>query len=147
MGFLGGQDSGLEILLGEGWDVELGARTSKQISLFPFDPLTLNPLSFICVVHHSYCHILFACICALHIFILPIHIICLVCLCVPHSYLTTRTSYSTSTLIQRNQEELVQSPSRGIRLHSLVVLSIVAISFVIPHLVFRLALSPIHPTL
>ena len=36
-------------------------------------------------------------------------------------------SYSASTLIQRNQEELVQSPSPGIPLHSLVALSVVAI--------------------
>ena len=42
MGVLGGQVSGLEILLGEGRDVELGARTSKQILLFAFDPLTLT---------------------------------------------------------------------------------------------------------
>ena len=40
-GFLGGQDSGLEILLGEGGDVELGARTSKHIFVFAFDPLSL----------------------------------------------------------------------------------------------------------
>ena len=53
MGVLGGQDSGLEILLGEGGDVELGARISEHIFLFAFDPLSLNPLSFICVVHHS----------------------------------------------------------------------------------------------
>ena len=33
--------SGLEILLCEGGDVKLGARTSKQISVFAFDPLTL----------------------------------------------------------------------------------------------------------
>ena len=33
VGVLGGQVSGLEILLGEGGDVELGARTSKQISV------------------------------------------------------------------------------------------------------------------
>ena len=31
VGVLGGRDSGLEILLGEGGDVELGARTSKHI--------------------------------------------------------------------------------------------------------------------
>ena len=50
---LGGQVSGLEILLGEGGDVELGARTSKHILLFAFDPLTLNSLSLslFCVVH------------------------------------------------------------------------------------------------
>ena len=67
VGVLGGQDSGLEILLGEGGDVELGARTSKHIFIFAFDPLTLNSLSlslslFICVVHHSYHHILYACV-------------------------------------------------------------------------------------
>jgi len=50
-------------------------------------------------------------------------------LCVPHLCLTTRALYSASTLIQRNQEELVQSPSLEIRLHSLVALSVVAISF------------------
>ena len=110
MGVLGGQVSGLEILLGEGGDVELGARTSKQILLFAFDPLTLNSL-FICALLY-----------------LVISYTCL-CVCVPHLWLTTRASYSTSTLIQRNQEELVQSPSRGIRLHSLVALSVVAISF------------------
>ena len=40
-----GTPSGLEILLGEGGDVELGARTSKHILLFAFDQLTLNSLS------------------------------------------------------------------------------------------------------
>ena len=52
MGVLCGQASGFEILLGEGGDVELGARTSKQISLFAFDPLTLNSLSLLCALHH-----------------------------------------------------------------------------------------------
>ena len=33
-----GQDIGLEILLGEGGDVELGARTSEHIFVFVFDP-------------------------------------------------------------------------------------------------------------
>ena len=45
---LGGQDSGLEILLGEGGDVELGARTSKHIIVFAFDPLTLYTLFILC---------------------------------------------------------------------------------------------------
>ena len=52
VGVLCGQVSELEILLGEGGDVELGARTSKQISVFAFDPLTLNSLSLLCVLHH-----------------------------------------------------------------------------------------------
>ena len=34
-------DSGLEILLGEGGDVEVGARTSEHILVFAFDPLSL----------------------------------------------------------------------------------------------------------
>ena len=37
--------SGLEILLGEGGDVELGARTSKHIFVFAFDPCLSNSLS------------------------------------------------------------------------------------------------------
>ena len=41
VGVLGGQDSGLEILLGEGGDVELEARTSEHILVFAFDPLSL----------------------------------------------------------------------------------------------------------
>ena len=67
VGVLGGQDSGLEILLGEGGDVELGARASKHILLFAFDPLTLNSLSLslftlCCALHLSYHHILYACV-------------------------------------------------------------------------------------
>ena len=51
-----GTPSGLEILFREGGDVELGARTSKQILLFAFDPLTLSlSLYFVpCII--SYCH-------------------------------------------------------------------------------------------
>ena len=54
MGVLCGQASGFEILLGEGGDVELGARISKQILLFALDPLTLTPsLSlYIVPLHH-----------------------------------------------------------------------------------------------
>ena len=65
VGVLGGQVSGFEILLGEGGDVELGARTSKHILLFVFDLLTLISL-FICVVHHSYHSYLISLCCALH---------------------------------------------------------------------------------
>ena len=39
-------DAIVEILLCEGRDVELGARTSKHILLFSFDPLSLNSLLF-----------------------------------------------------------------------------------------------------
>ena len=54
VGVLCGQVSGFEILLGKGGDVELGARTSKQISLFAFDPLTLTLSLLYCALHHSY---------------------------------------------------------------------------------------------
>ena len=126
-----GTPSGLEILLCEGGDVELGARTSKQISVFAFDllTLTLSPLFVYCI--YSYCHILYACVVPCINSYCSSYIICLACLCVPHLCLTTRASYSAATLIQRNQEELVQSPSPGIRLHSLVALIVVAIKFLI----------------
>ena len=84
VGVLGGQVSGLEILLGEGGDVELGAQTSEHILLFAFDPLSLNSLSlslfvlcialfilpyhlYACVVPciDSYCLILYAWLCLL----------------------------------------------------------------------------------
>ena len=92
MGVLCEQVSGLEILLCEGGDVELCARTSKHILVFAFDPLSLT-LSFI------------LCLASFHI--AHSYIICLAFLCVPHLCLTTRALYSTSTLTQRNQEELV----------------------------------------
>ena len=123
-----GTPSGLEILLGEGGDVELGARTSKHILLFAFDPLTLNSLSLLvhCIIHIVISYMLVLCLALIHI--AYIYMLGCVCLCAS-LVLTTRASYSASTLIQRNQEELVQSPSRGIRLHSLVALSVVEISF------------------
>ena len=62
VGVLCGQASGVEILLCEGGDVELGARTSKHILLFALDPLTLT-LSLSLSLY-----------CALHYFILIIHI-------------------------------------------------------------------------
>ena len=78
MGVLGGQDSGLEILLGEGGDVELGARTSKHIFVFVFDPLSLNPLSLfvLCIAlfilpYHSYLLAFVPCI--FHIAIYPLY--------------------------------------------------------------------------
>ena len=64
MGVLCGQVSGLEILLCEGGDVELGARTSKQISLFAFDPLTLTLSITLCIA--LLCQIIYmlVCLCA-----------------------------------------------------------------------------------
>ena len=69
MGILCGQASGFEILLGEGGDVELGARTSKQILLFALDPLTLTLSLFIfvpCIIHivisSLYAWIVFVCL-------------------------------------------------------------------------------------
>ena len=57
-----GTPSRLEILLDEGGDVELGARTSKHILLFAFDPLTLISLSLfvLCIIHII--HIVYACV-------------------------------------------------------------------------------------
>ena len=98
VGVLGGRVSGLEILLGEGGDVELGARTTKHIFVFAFDP-SLNSLSFICVEHCILHIILIACVVPCITYIVHIIFICLACVCVPHLYLTTRASYSTSTLI------------------------------------------------
>ena len=61
-------DELVEILLCEGGDVELYARTSKHISVFAIDPLSLT-LSLL--------------FCALHWFILSYHtyMLCCVCLC------------------------------------------------------------------
>ena len=57
-----GTPSGLEILLSEGGDVELGARTSEHIVVFEFDPSSLNSLSFICVEHCIFHIIHIACV-------------------------------------------------------------------------------------
>ena len=51
-------DDKVEILLCEGGDVELGARTSKHISVFAIDPLSLNSLSYLSCID-SYCHIVY----------------------------------------------------------------------------------------
>ena len=68
VGVLGGQVSGLKILLGEDGDVELGARTSNQILLFVLDPLTLSLSLFIlCLalfhIDHSYLYAWLGCVC------------------------------------------------------------------------------------
>ena len=84
VGVLGGQVSGLEILLGEGGDVELGARTLEHILLFVFGRLTLYSLSlFICVVHHSYhpYHIYMLVLCLALIHIAYPYMLGCVCLC------------------------------------------------------------------
>ena len=91
-------DSRLEILHGgEGGDVELGARTSKHFLSLRLIHCLSNSLSFY-FVQSIFNHIIHIACVALHLFILLIHIICLV-VCVPHLYLTIRASYSTSTLI------------------------------------------------
>ena len=45
-------DDIVEILLFEGGDVELGARTSKHILVFVFDPLSLTLSLLYCTFHH-----------------------------------------------------------------------------------------------
>ena len=88
-------DELVEILLCEGGDVELGARTSKHILVFAFDPLSLTlSLIYLALIHIVISYTCFVCLCAILV-------------------LTKKASYSTSTLIQRTQEELVQSPSLG----------------------------------
>ena len=99
VGVLGGQVSGLEILLGEGGDVELGARTSKHIFVFAFDPLTLtlSLLFVLCIIH-----IIISCLLVLYLALFHIaysYYMLGLFACVPHLYLTARASYSTSTLI------------------------------------------------
>ena len=47
----------VEILLCEGGDVELCARTSKHISVFVFDPFSLTLSLTLCI--DSYCHIIY----------------------------------------------------------------------------------------
>ena len=82
VGALGGQVSGLEILLDEGGDVELGARTSKHIFLFAFDPLTLNSLSlYLCCASFisSIYYMLVLCLALIHI--AYIYMLGCVCLC------------------------------------------------------------------
>ena len=44
-------DELVEILLCEGGEVELGARTSKHILVFAFDPLSLNSLLHCALIH------------------------------------------------------------------------------------------------
>ena len=54
-------DAIVEILLCEGRDVELGARTSKHILVFEFDPLSLNSLLYYAL--HHIVHIIYICLC------------------------------------------------------------------------------------
>jgi len=47
-------DELVEILRCEGRDVELGARTSKHILVFAFDPLSLTLSFTLCIASYSY---------------------------------------------------------------------------------------------
>ena len=76
VGVICGQASGVEILLGEGGDVELGARISKHILLFALDPLTLTlylslSLSILCLasfhIDHSNLYAWLGCVCITHL--------------------------------------------------------------------------------
>ena len=71
----------VKILLCGGGDVELGARTSKHILVFAFDPLSLTLSLTLCIVH------------IVHIIYMLGLVVC------PYLCLTKRASYSTSTLI------------------------------------------------
>ena len=74
-------DELVEILLCEGGDVELGARTSKHIFVFAFDPLSLTLSLTLCIIHIA------------HIIYMLGLIVC------PYLCSTKRASYSISTLI------------------------------------------------
>ena len=60
VGVLCGQASGLKILLCEGGDVELGARTSKHILLFALVPLALTLSLYFVPCIYLYCSFIFA---------------------------------------------------------------------------------------
>ena len=94
-------DSGLEILLGEGGDVELGARTSKHILLLAFDPLSPNSLSlyFVQSIIHLFISYIACVVPYIYSYCLFILYLLGLLVCVPHLYLTTRALYSTSTHI------------------------------------------------
>ena len=87
-----GNSSGSKIFLGKGGDVELGARTSKQISMFAIGLF----VSFTCFIFIE----------SLLIFIAILSI----------NTHTTRFHCAPQTLIKRNHEEEVQSPSQSILL-------------------------------
>ena len=55
-------DAIVEIFLCEGGDVELGARTSKHILVFAFDPLSLSSLSYFVPCIDSYCSFILICL-------------------------------------------------------------------------------------
>ena len=82
--------SGLEILLGEGGDVELGARTSEHITVFAFDPLVskLSLFTFVhCIIHIAISFILVLCLAS---FILLYHLLlvlpCIISYCYSSLY-------------------------------------------------------------
>ena len=60
-------DDIVEILLCEAGDVELGARTSKHIFVFAFDPLSLNSLSLV-LIHIAHIIYLLGIVCVPHLF-------------------------------------------------------------------------------
>ena len=55
-------DELVEILLCEGGDVELGARTSKHIFLFAFDLLSLTLSLILCLALFHIVHIILTCL-------------------------------------------------------------------------------------
>ena len=75
-------DDIVEILLCDGGDVELGARTSKHILVFAIDSLSLNSLSLIlCLALHH-----------IHIFFLVLFV-CLTCVELRELYIAPQLLY------------------------------------------------------
>ena len=64
-------DDIVKILLCEGGDIELSARTLKHIFVFVFDPLSLTLSLLYCALHHFILFISFIClvliVCASHL--------------------------------------------------------------------------------
>ena len=78
-------DKLVEILLCEGRDVEMCARTSKHIRVFAFDPLTLNSLSLSLSLSITLC---------LASFILSYHSYMLGCVCLCASLVFNHESFT-----------------------------------------------------
>ena len=83
-------DELVKILLCEGGDVKLCARTSKHIFVFAFDPLSLTLSLSHYALHHFAISYLIACI-ALHISYCYILYLLGLIVCVPNLYLTNKS--------------------------------------------------------
>ena len=113
----------------------------------PMFAIAYLSLTHLCLyILHTYIVYLF--ICLIYLYLIE-YILGFVC---SHLYSTKRAKVAPQLLIYRNLEEIVQSPSPGIRLHSLVVLGVFSIivlvciiSFNSTFVLYQISLSPIPP--